>query len=172
MITDIKMVWKKCLSIKQFKTYCCCSVAQSCLTLWNPMDCTTLGFPVLHHLPEFAQTPVHWVGDVIQSSHPLTSPSPPAFNLCSTTMHSPQNTEMWAVWKIHNTLFPSSYFHGASPFNFSCRQSDLGIVWCLQNSILINLDQQAPVHPLYTVPFNKPMWHFISVLCSSQTSFA
>ena len=91
VITDIKMVWKKGLSIKQFKTYCCCSVTQSCLTLCNPMDCTTLGFPVLHHLPEFAQTPVHWVGDVIQSSHPLTSPSPPAFNLCSTTMHSPQN---------------------------------------------------------------------------------
>ena len=45
------------------------------------MDCSILGFPVLHHLLEFAQTHVHWVGVVIQPSHPLSSPSPPAFNL-------------------------------------------------------------------------------------------
>ena len=49
----------------------CCSVTQSWLTLCNLMDCSTPGFPVLHHLPEFAQTHVHSVGDVIQSSHPL-----------------------------------------------------------------------------------------------------
>ena len=57
------------------------SVAQSCLTLCHPMDCSTLGFPVHHQLPEFAQTHVHRVGDAIQPSHPLSSPSPPAFNL-------------------------------------------------------------------------------------------
>ena len=45
------------------------------------MDYGTPGFPVLHQLPEFAQTHVHWVNDVIQPSHPLLSPSPPAFNL-------------------------------------------------------------------------------------------
>ena len=45
------------------------------------MDCCTPGFPILHHLPEFAQTPVHGVGDAIQPSHPLLSPSPPALNL-------------------------------------------------------------------------------------------
>ena len=56
---------------------CSCSVAKSCLTLWNPMDCSTPGFPVLHHLLEFTQTHVHWV---MPSSH-LLSPSPPAFNL-------------------------------------------------------------------------------------------
>ena len=44
------------------------------------MDCSTPGFPVLHHLPEFTQAHVHWVGDAIQPSHPLSSPSPPAFN--------------------------------------------------------------------------------------------
>ena len=54
---------------------CCCSVAQSCLTLCDPMDCSTLGFPVFHYLPEFAQTHVHWVYDAIQtSSHPLSLP--------------------------------------------------------------------------------------------------
>ena len=57
----------------------CCSVAQSCLTLCNPMDCSTPGSPVHHYLPEFAQTHVHWVDDAIQPPHPLSSPSPPAF---------------------------------------------------------------------------------------------
>ena len=60
---------------------CCCSATQSHLTLCNPMDCSMPGFPVLHHLPEFAQTHVHRIGDAIQPSHPLSSPSPPAFNL-------------------------------------------------------------------------------------------
>ena len=59
----------------------CGSVAQSCPTLCYPMNCNTPGFPVLHHLPELAQTHVHRVGDAIQPSHPLSSPSPPAFNL-------------------------------------------------------------------------------------------
>ena len=59
----------------------CCSVAQSCPTLCDPMGCSTPGFPVLHHLPEFAQTHVHWVSNAIQPSHPLLSPSPPVFNL-------------------------------------------------------------------------------------------
>ena len=57
------------------------SVVQSCLTLCNPMDCSMPGLPVHHQLPEFTQTHVHWVGDAIQPSHPLSSPSPPAFNL-------------------------------------------------------------------------------------------
>ena len=56
------------------------SVTQSCLTLWDPMDCSTPGFPV-HQLLELTQTHVHWVSDAIQPSHPLSSPSPPAFNL-------------------------------------------------------------------------------------------
>ena len=46
----------------------------SCLTLWTPMDCSTSGFPVLHYIPEFAQTPVHWVSDVIQPSYSLYVP--------------------------------------------------------------------------------------------------
>ena len=57
------------------------SVAQSCLSLCDPTDCSTPGLPVHHQLPEFAQTHVCWVGDAIQSSRPLSSPSPPALNL-------------------------------------------------------------------------------------------
>ena len=58
-----------------------CSVAQSCLTLCDPMDCSTPGLPVLHQLPEFAQTRVHQVSDAIQLFCPLLSPSLPAFSL-------------------------------------------------------------------------------------------
>ena len=57
------------------------SVTQLCLTLWKPIDCSTPGLPVHHQFPEFTQTHVHQVGDAIQPSHPLSSPSPPALNL-------------------------------------------------------------------------------------------
>ena len=57
------------------------SVAQWCPTYCDPIDCITTGFPVLHHLLEFAQTHFHWVGDAIQPSYPLLAPSPPALNL-------------------------------------------------------------------------------------------
>ena len=57
------------------------SVTQSCLTLCDSMDCSTPGFSVHHQLLELAQTHVHQVGDTIQPSHPLLSPSPPAFSL-------------------------------------------------------------------------------------------
>ena len=57
------------------------SVAQSCPTLCDPMDYSTPGLPVHHQLLEFTQAHVHWVGDAIQPSHPLSSPSSPAFNL-------------------------------------------------------------------------------------------
>ena len=67
------MTWK--VSSVQFS-----SVAQSCPILCNPMNCSSLGLPVHHQLPEFTQTHVHRVRDAIQPSHPLSSPSPPAPN--------------------------------------------------------------------------------------------
>ena len=57
------------------------SVAQFCLTLCDPIDCSMPGFPVYHQLPELSQTHVHWVSDTIQPSHALSSPSPSAFDL-------------------------------------------------------------------------------------------
>ena len=57
------------------------SVTQSCPTLCNPMNCSTPGLPVHHQLLESTQTHIHWVGDAIQPSHPLSSPSPSALNL-------------------------------------------------------------------------------------------
>ena len=66
---------------QQHRLLSCCSAARSCPTLSDPKDHSTPGFPVLHRLPEFAQTHVHWVGDAIQPSHVLWSPSPPALHL-------------------------------------------------------------------------------------------
>ena len=57
------------------------SVAQLCPTLCDPVDCRTPGFPIHHQLPEPIQTHVHWIGDAIQPSPTLSSPSPPTFNL-------------------------------------------------------------------------------------------
>ena len=81
-IDAFKLCWRRFLRVPwiavrlvQFS-----SVAQSCLTLWDPMDFSTPGFPVHHWLLELAQTHVHWVGDATRPSHPLSSPSPPAFN--------------------------------------------------------------------------------------------
>ena len=64
--------WDHCATYIHICIYSsCCLEAQSYLTLCNPMDCSTPGFPVIHYLPEFSQTHVHWVNDAIQSSHPL-----------------------------------------------------------------------------------------------------
>ena len=62
---------------------CCCygSFTKSYVTLWDPMNWSMPGFPVLHYLLELAQTHVHWVSDAIWPSHPLSPPSPPALNL-------------------------------------------------------------------------------------------
>ena len=67
--------------IRQFSSAQFSSVTQLCPTLCDPMNCSTPGLPVHHQLLEFTQTHVHWVSDVIQPSHPLLSPSPPALNL-------------------------------------------------------------------------------------------
>ena len=83
------------------KTFDCVqfsSIAQSCLTLWDPMNHSTTGLPVHHWLPEYTQTHVHRVGDAIQPSYPLSFPSPPALNL---SQH--QGLFKWVsskLWKI------------------------------------------------------------------------
>jgi len=76
--TDLSDGTKRSLDLNILQ---CSSVTQSCPILCDPMDCSTSGFPVRHQLQELAQTRVHRVRDAIQPSHPLSSPSPPAFNL-------------------------------------------------------------------------------------------
>ena len=69
---------------------CCSSVAQSCLTLYYPTNCSMPGLPVLHYLTEFTQTHVHWVDDAIQPFHPPLPPCPLALNLSQ-----PQGLFQW-----------------------------------------------------------------------------
>ena len=69
------------LKVRKGTGCCCCLVDKSCLTLGDHMDCSTPGFPLLHCLPEFAQTHVHWFSDTIHSFHALLPPSPPTFSL-------------------------------------------------------------------------------------------
>ena len=69
------------ISTPQRQSIFFCSVAQSYPTLWDPIDCSMPSFPVHCQLLDFTQTHVHWVDDAIQQSHPLSSPSLPAFNL-------------------------------------------------------------------------------------------
>ena len=79
--TALGWLTRKCRGNVKFTKECCCSVAQSRLTLCDSMDYNTPGFPVLYHLLELAQTHLHWVSDATQLSHPLSPLSPPAFNL-------------------------------------------------------------------------------------------
>ena len=97
----------------------CCSVIKSCLTLCNPTDCSTPGFPVHHQLLELTQTHGHWVGDAIQPSYPLSSPLPPAFNLSQhqglfqwvNTSH-----EVAKVLSFSFSIIPSKEIPGLMPF--------------------------------------------------------
>ena len=76
------------------------SVTQPCPTLCNTMDCSMPGLWIHHQLPEFTQTPVHWVGDSIQPSHPLTSPSPTAFSLSQHQGHFKWVSSLQQVAKV------------------------------------------------------------------------
>ena len=83
--------------------------------LCNPMDCSTRGFPVLHHLPELSQTHIHWDSDTIQPSHPLSSASPPAFYLSQQQgLFSPMSqvfkTGGWSVGSF--SISPSNEYAG------------------------------------------------------------
>ena len=80
MVTAAMKLKDTCSLEKLWPTYQIRSVAQSCPTLCDPMNRSMPGLPVHHQLPEFTQTHVHRVSDAIQSSHPLSSPSPPAPN--------------------------------------------------------------------------------------------
>ena len=87
------------------------SVTQLCLTVCNPMNCSMPGLPVHHQLPESTQTHVHRVGDAIQLSHPLSSPSPPALNL---SQH--QGLFKW-ISTLHQVAKYWSFSFNISPSN-------------------------------------------------------
>ena len=113
---------KRNLSLDNF--HCCwyCSATQSCATLCDPMDCSTPGFPVLHHLPQPAQTHVHWVNDAFQPSHsffllPSTFPSIRVFS---------NDLALWIRWPKYGSfsISPTSEYSGLISFRIdwsACR---------------------------------------------------
>ena len=102
-----------------FHVLCCCSVAQSYLTVWDPMDCSIPGFPVLHYLLEFAQACVRWIDGAIQLSHPLLPPSLSVLNLSQ-----PQHLFQWVgfllrwpkYWSFSFSISPSNEYSGLISF--------------------------------------------------------
>ena len=97
----------------------CCSVTQLYLTLCDPMDCSTPGFPILHYLLEFAQTHIHWVGDAIQPSHPLSPPPSFAFNFPSISIFSNESALpiRWSKdWSFSISIRPSDEYSGLISF--------------------------------------------------------
>ena len=98
------------------------SVTQSCLTLSDPMDYSTPGFPVHHQLPELAQTHIHWVSDAIQPSHPLSCPSPPAFNRSQIQIFSNESVLCirWPkYWSFSFNISPSNEHSGLISFRMT-----------------------------------------------------
>ena len=94
-------------------------VTQSCLTLCNPMNCSTPGLPVHHQLPEFTQTYIHRVGDAIQPSHPLSSPSPLAPQSLPASVFSNESTlrMRWPkYWSFSFSIIPSKEIPGLISF--------------------------------------------------------
>ena len=118
------------------------SVTQSCLTLCDPLNRSTPGLPVHHQHPESTQTHVYCVSDAIQPSHPLSSPSPPAFNL---SQHQGLSNEsalrnQWPkYWSF--SISPSSEYSGLISFGMD------GFNLSIPNSVMI-----PPPPPSFPVP--------------------
>ena len=114
LLVSTTMIVQSPLGSNQFS-----SVAQSSLTLCNPMDCPTPGFSVHHQLPELSQTHVHQVGDAIQPSHPLSSPSPPASIFPSIRVFPKESVLhiRWPKdWSFSFSISPSNEYSGLISF--------------------------------------------------------
>ena len=115
------------------------SVTQSCPTLCDPMDCSMPRLLVHHQLPEFTQTHVHRVGDAIQPSHPLSSTSPPAFNL---SQHQGLFNESvlrirWPkYWSFSFNISPSNEYSGLTSFSYAHYRYVIMVPPCALTSVL------------------------------------
>ena len=148
------------LPLCSFQVSCCSSVAQCFYSLWPP-GLQHVSFPVLHSLPEFAQTHVRWVDDAIQPPHPLSPPSAPAFNLsqCQGFFQWVSSSHQVAkVWSYSFSISPSREYSG-----------------------LISRLEEETKNNNKSVPFNShqfishvqlfvtPRWQHARLLCPSPT---
>ena len=122
------------------------SVVQSCPTLCDPMDWSTPGFPVLHHLLELAETHVHWVSEAMQSSCPLWSPSPPALNLSQ-----PQGLLQW-VDSSHEVAKVLELQHQSFQWVFRVHSLWDLLVW--SPSSPRNSQESSPTPPFKSINFS------------------
>ena len=134
--------WSLCVILSvQFS-----SVAQLCPTLCDPVDCCTPGIPVHCQLPEFTQTHVHWISNAIQPSHPLPSPSSPAFNL---SQHLGLFSESalcirWPeYWSFSFSMSPSNEHPG--PISFRMDWLDLLAVQGTLKSLILHHSSKASI---------------------------
>ena len=120
---------------------CCCSVAKSCLTLCDPTDYSTPGFPVLHRLSEFAQTHVHWISDAIQPSHSLWPPLSPAPNL---SQHQSLFQRVGSLYQVAK-VFELQLQHQSFQISFRIDWFDLLAVQGILKSLLQHRRSKASV---------------------------
>ena len=115
-------------------------------TLCDPMNCSMPGFPVHHQLQEFTQSHVHWVGDAIQPTHPLSSPSPPAFNIPSIRVFSSElvlHIRWPKYWSFSFSISPSNEYSGLTSFRMDWL--DLLAVQGTRKSLLRHHSSKASV---------------------------
>ena len=155
------MLNKKEILNKKHVTYASVSsVTQSYPTLCYPMDCDMPGLPVHHHLPEFIETHVHQVSDAIQTSHPLSSSSPPAFNPPSIRVFSNESTlaMRWPkYWSFSFSIIPFKEIPGLISFRMDW--SDLLAVQGTLKSLLQHHSSKASIlwlSAFFTVQLSYP----------------
>ena len=151
------------------------SVAQSCLTLCDPMNRSTPGLLVHHQLPEFTQTHVHWVSDAIQPSHPLSSPCPPASHPPSITIFSNESTLRlrWPkFWSFSFRISPSNQHPGL--ISFRVDWLDLLAVQGTLKSLLQHHSSKASIlwcSAFFTVQLSHPYMTTGKTVASTRRTF-
>ena len=142
--------------------------SQSHLTLCNPMDSSTPGFPGHHQLPELTQTHVHWVGDAIQPSQPLPSPSPPALNL---SQHQglfqlvSSSHQVPKYWSFSFSISPSNEYSGLISFRMDWL--DLLAVQVTMKSLLQHPSSKASILRLLFTCYYYYYYWVASVMSNS-----
>ena len=149
------------------------SVAQSCLTLCDPMDRSTPGLPVHYQFPEFTQIHVHWISDAIQPSHPLSSPCPPALNLSqhqglfkwvSSSHHVAKVLEFQLQHQSFQWIFRTDFLSFHKPFIILHQRTDRLKITTTKSQSQVKARAQSRTHACN--PY--PMWSLIRVKLSKK----
>ena len=123
--------------------------------VYDPIGCSTPGFPVLHHLPELAQTHLHWVSDAIESSHPLLSPLPSVFPSIMVFSNEPALCIRWPkYWNFSFSTCPSNEY--SVPISFRIDWLDLLVVQGTLKSLLQHHNSKAKFSAFFMIQLSHP----------------